>query len=391
MKNSLITPISKLQLFILGLLYLLCVASNNITIAGYGRPKIILLGLIALIGIYVFLKNLLNKKTFVLPLPLQLNFFIIFIFSIINSLVINDFRIGITYFSFVFIFIALWIYVMEISTNIRDDYAIIFFFNILIYINILFILVSLLFDGMYVFRYRGIFDMPNSMGRFAACSTIITLVYFLFINNTKIKNLLLILVLLFSLIFLLLSNSRAPIAALIVSVFFLVSAYSIIKQKKIKTLFYLVIIVLVSGLILINYFNELVEVFAFKFKRGDGTSGRLDLWRSGLEYLNFFGSSEYNNISGRFDVHNNYLSQALKYGVINSFCFHIIPIYILYKSYFRIIVLKKLDPSLAIIIGMSSFLVIYYFFETASMIAPYYLMLFFTAISYPKIWRRNKS
>ena len=143
-------------------------------------------------------------------------------------------------------------------------------------------------------------------------------------------------------------------------------------------------------LILFNYFEDIVDIFTFKFVRGDGTSGRFDLWRLGLEYFNFFGSSAYNNISGKFDVHNNYLSQSLKYGVINSFCFHIVPIYILYKTYFRMIFLKKLDPNLAIIIAMSSFLTIYYIFETASMITPYFLMLFFTVISYSKIWKKNK-
>ena len=148
----------------------------------------------------------------------------------------------------------------------------------------------------------------------------------------------------------------------------------------------MIFIPLLGFTVLNNFFSEIIEIFKFKFDRGDGTSGRLNLWNSGLNYFNFFGSAEYNDISYKDDVHNNYLSQTLKYGIINSICFHIIPFYFLFKSFKKMIILRVLDKNLAVIIGMTSFIIPYYFFETASLIAPFWLMLIFTSISYKKIW-----
>ena len=150
------------------------------------------------------------------------------------------------------------------------------------------------------------------------------------------------------------------------------------------------VITLLGFKTLTYYFPEIIAIFEFKFNRGDGTSGRLNLWNSGLNYYNFFGSTEYNNISYKDDVHNNYLSQTLKYGIINSICFHIIPFYFLFKSFKKMIILRVLDKNLAVIVGMTSFLIPYYFFETASLIAPFWLMLIFTSISYKKIFNNEK-
>ena len=53
-------------------------------------------------------------------------------------------------------------------------------------------------------------------------------------------------------------------------------------------------------------------------------------------------------------------------------------------------VLQKLDADLAMILGMASFIIVYYVFETASLVSPFWLMLIFTALSHEKIWNTKK-
>jgi hypothetical protein len=328
---------------------------------------------------------------FILPKFLQVIFIILILSSTINSIMTNDLRILTTYFSFIFIFLTISKFSSEMKNNVPRAIGSVPIFKSIIWINLFFILLCLAVDGLYTYRYQGIFDKSNSTGRFAGCSFIFSTICILFLDKEKLLKIISTIVLVASLIFLVVSNSRAPLLATIVSFFILIGTYSIIKKKKFIVFIIFGTTILLGEMILNYFFADIIEIFKFKFNRGDGTSGRIQLWNYGLNYFNFFGSSEYNDLPLKKDVHNNYLSQTLKYGIINSICFHIIPFYFLFNSFKKIIFLRKLDPNLGVILGMSSFIIIYYIFETASLIAPFWLMLIFTALSYEKIWSNKKT
>ena len=381
---------SNLRLSALALIYILAIASNNITIPGYGRPSILLH--IFLFGLIIYLYFFYSTRPTVLYLPkfLKFIFFILIISSIINSFVINDYRILITYISFIVLFLSVSKFSLEITDSISGTINTTIIFKVILWINLIIIFLSLFFDGLYIYRYQGIFDRSNSMGRFAGCSFIFSLICIFFLDKEKFLKIISIIVMSMSFMFLILTQSRTPILATLISFLMIMGTYAIIKKKKIKFFIVLTVFTLLGFQTLSYYFPEIIAIFEFKFNRGDGTSGRLNLWNSGLNYYNFFGSTEYNNISYKDDVHNNYLSQTLKYGIINSICFHIIPFYFLFKSFKKMIILRVLDKNLAVIVGMTSFLIPYYFFETASLIAPFWLMLIFTSISYKKIFNNEK-
>ena len=124
-----------------------------------------------------------------------------------------------------------------------------------------------------------------------------------------------------SILFLIFSNSRAPLLASIVSFLLLLSIYAIIRKKKIKIILITIFLFFILWLLFNNIFYEIIEIYIFKFERGDGSSGRSFLWSEGMKYFSFFGSAEYNNVAYKYDVHNNYLNQTLKYGIINSIFF----------------------------------------------------------------------
>ena len=129
-------------------------------------------------------------------------------------------------------------------------------------------------------------------------------------------------------------------------------------------------------------FSSLYSNFEYQFIRDPGsygTSDRIPRWAFAIsEYYSFFGSKEYNDLSySKLEVHNNYISQALKYGLVPSLCFHIIPFIIIFKSLFRI---KKYNCYVSIIpFALSFYLILYYNFETASAITPFWLMLIYDA------------
>jgi hypothetical protein len=372
------------NIFLIIILFFSSVASNNISIPGQGRLSYMFFVTISCVGFYLFLKSLINVN-FVIHLPFFFRFILalMFISVSLGGFIINDFRQIYIYYSFIFIFLMYW--KLSLETVLFNNNVSIKVTKYLIFCSCLLILLGVAVDGIYVYRYEGIFDMPNSMGRFAGYSLVMAFVYLLFSENFQ-KRLITKLSSIFILFTpLMLSNSRAPLLASFISIFLLTLIFSI--KNKIKLLMFVVIffVTLIISISIYYFIPELIEIFLFKFNRGDGTSGRLDLWNSSLVYFNFFGSIEYNDLSHKIDVHNNYLSQALKYGFIPALAFHAIPLFLFIKS--SLAIRKSDDLDLMMVFGLSVFLLIYYIFETASIIAPYWLMLFFSASAYKKIFK----
>ena len=98
---------SILRILVPTIIYVLVIASNNITVPGYGRPSILLHIFLIFLAIYLYFFYSKRPSYFILPGFLQFVFFILIISSIVNSFVINDYRIVTTYFSFMFIFLTL--------------------------------------------------------------------------------------------------------------------------------------------------------------------------------------------------------------------------------------------------------------------------------------------
>jgi len=368
------------------LIYVLNVASNNISLPGYGRPSGIFYAFILLIGVYIFFKKIVNGSPFVLPLFFRINFLILLFFSLIGGIIIQDYRVIYIYYSFVLLFLIVWSVSLDALIFDNSKMVALLTTNYIIVANLIMLVIGFMFNGISIFRYEGIFDMPNSMGRFSGYSLVLTVTYILFLHKSNRYSILPLLVTLMLFATLILSNSRTAMLSSFIAIVILVSVYAKIKRIKGKAFLFFLFFIAFTLFLLNIYFYEILEIFMFKFNRGDGSSGRFDLWESGIQYFNFFGSSEYNNLSSRIDVHNNYLSQILKYGVVPGIAFHLIPLFFFIKSYKRIIQIKNNVFSLAVVLGMSSFLLVYYLFETSSIIAPFLLMLIYTGLSYKDIF-----
>jgi len=246
-----------------------------------------------------------------------------------------------------------------------------------VWIGALLVLLSFYATPLTMYRYEGILDMPNSMGRVSAILLGNIFLFFLFHKIYFLKKYFLSFIILVLFMFLLFSNSRAPILAFSVSTFGVLLMHGIKRKKFLKYIILTLFSILVLYLTVSIFIPNLIEIFVFKFNRGDGTSGRLELWQHGLVYYDFFGSNQYMDLSHKIDVHNNYISQALKFGTATSVLFHSIPALVLLQSIIKFVSNKYFEYSTAAVYFMSSFTLVYYIFETTAITLSYLLMIYF--------------
>jgi len=348
-------------------LFISILFKNNVTIPGVGRTSLVFY---ASIGIMLFFVALKNRVT-LLPREVMSIIGLIVLSSLISSLYLQNAKPFITFGMFAALLLLLW----NVSTGINKQSF--FVEKSIVWAGILLVLLSFYATPLTMYRYEGMLDMPNSMGRVSAVLLGNAILFFLFHKSHSWEKYFLSFVILALLMFLLFSNSRAPILAFSVSIFGVLLMYGIKRKKLFKYVIWTLFVIIASYLVVANFMPNLIEIFAFKFNRGDGTSGRLELWRSGLVYYDFFGSNQYIGLSHKIDVHNNYLSQALKFGTVTSILFHFVPVLILLKSITRFIVREHFEYSTAAVYFMSSFTVIYYVFETTAITLSYLLMIYF--------------
>lgn len=355
-----------LAIYAFALLFISILFKNNVTLPEVGRASFIFYMSIGIMLIFTLLKNRMT-----LPPKVIMSIVILMVFSsFISSLYLHNLKPFVVFSMFAVFILLSW----NVSIGIKQNSF--FIEKSIVWTAIILVLLSIYTSSLTMYRYEGILDMPNSMGRVSAILLVTITLFFLFHKTYFLEKYFLLFIILALLMFLLFSNSRTPILALFISTFGMLLIYSL-KKMTFKYIILALSIVLALYLIVAGFIPNLIEIYAFKFNRGDGTSGRLELWQSGLMYYDFFGSSQYTELSNKIDVHNNYLSQALKFGTMTSILFHLIPILILLRSIIRLISSKYVEYSTVATYFMSSFLLVYYLFETTAITLAYVLMIYF--------------
>lgn len=390
--------INKTQILLAILLYVTAIFVNNFTIEPNiltietGRPRLILYFVILFILFFSLLLILQRKKIILPSRTISIILLIGFFFSTINSVIINDLRPIINYgvlYIIIFGIINFYAYTNSPLNNIKK-----IIFGI-VTVNILFLIGCVLFEPFTIYRYNGIFDHSNSAGRVLGCIFIVLMAFLIFFKKNIVQNFLVIIFILLSLMLLIATNSRTPLAISFLSVILLLFIDSIKNNRNFFRYinfsnFFKYIFLLLPFLIIfyiLNFyvdsgndiFPTLYENFKYQFERypgSYGTSDRIIRWENAInEYYSFFGSAEYNNLSySKLEVHNNYLSQTLKFGLIPAISFHLIPLIIFFKSLKRVTKYKTNEAIVPLI--LSFYLILYYIFETSSLITPFWVLIF---------------
>jgi len=243
------------------------------------------------------------------------------------------------------------------------------FFTVIIY-SFFTSIASLAIELPYFYRYSGIFDNSNSAGRFAGFFCGLS---FLAIFHKKKFKKYFITISLLTLFILIISNSRAPLFALIFAILF--ASFRSFKQLSIFLVMFTFFSFLTSKL------YSFSEVFAYginsKIERG--ASGRFELWEIGLDYLRIYPTDFYEIFSIKQDPHNNYISLSLEYGWFYALIFYSYLLIILSKTFFKKI--KKINPEFKeynnYVIYCFVWTLAYGIFETSTHITSLYLGLLF--------------
>lgn len=243
--------------------------------------------------------------------------------------------------------------------------------------------------GISVFRFSGVFDNPNGMGRFASIIFGVYLLYFLHTDkkNKFIRFILIVSIFIF-LCFLLFSNSRASLLSSLIPLIILSAVYfykSFSKNFRFfskKALLYIFMTTIFASISLftlfrLGAFDELINKIYLTYTLGNITQDRSLRWDKAFDYVSFFGAgSQIYESSGLSEVHNNYLGQALLFGSIGSFLFFTPLFYILFKSFSKTISSSTLASQLCFF--CSCYFLIYSTVETGAAI----FVVWLTFISY---------
>ena len=119
----------------------------------------------------------------------------------------------------------------------------------------------------------------------------------------------------------------------------------------------------------------------------DITNGRTNLAALVIPYIkeNLFGIDPYIVNPLGLDAHNNYLNFALKYGFFSSIAFHSLFFYFQFYFYF------SKEKNIINLIGFvtNSQLIVYWIFETASVIYPVWIVIIFYTLSRKNYIEKN--
>ena len=385
---------AKLKIFLALIIVLAAIFANNFWIETIGRPKFILEFTLLFIGALSLLLIIQNREVPKIPIYIIILLTISTLSSAYNSIIINDIRPFRIFLVTNISIVSIYLFFFDIKIKTYVDTLT----KVLIILSLIIIITCLIFEPVTLYRYRGIFDHPNSMGRVSGYLFLIIFSYTVFFKKSLGINIIMMVFLFISFYILLATNSRTP---LFIAMFFIFLAIFIFNSRGLINIFrytrfkihyyFFIILLLISSLFLVNRYvdsgsemhSSLYENFVYQFVRypgSYGTSDRIIRWSNAIDnYYSFHGSTEYaEKAYSRIEVHNNYISQSLKYGVIPSICFHLLPLIIFFKSFFQIV--KTNSKNSIFPLCLSFFLLLYYIFETGAVLAPFWIMIIYDAI-----------
>lgn len=300
--------------------------------AGYVFPLATVLVLAMLVFQNGFYKVDFKKFKFILIVYILLVFY-----AAISSIVNQSFD---TFLVYGFFFLATIVCLLTSSIK---------FFNFERMLNI-FLILSLflcgvsLVKGFSFYRFEGVFDNPNGMGRFASVVFGIYILYFLSLNDKGLYKYFVGGAAVLFFVFLISSNSRGSLLSALVpllalGVIYFLSSFNkgvrFFSIKSIRYIFYYVFLGICAFLVFLKlgFFDEIINKMTMVYELGNVTQGRSERWQQALPYISFFGqgSSIYTS-TDLAEVHNNYIGQALLNGIVGSILLFIPFFYVCLKS-----------------------------------------------------------
>ena len=364
----------KFAYVVLSIFYILSIFSTNYIftseLLGFSYEKSgnwpeLVYYILIFISIIVFYEIILNRSKPILPKTLLIYLSLTILFSSINSLFQNSFIPALNFTLLALSILIIYSYIYN-KTIKKNDFN---FITYIMLINLVLLVISYLFghskiydysllknvefnrpfiqDGFTWFRYQGIFAGANSLGRIFALSYIISIIYFLEkgINGKLFITSLIIII--GSILMVFASNSRtALLISASVTLFYLyyrnnIDKASLVKLIKKPSIFILLILLLIISLSIgFSGLDAALSKFTESSWKGI-SSNRFMFWSEAFKHINIVGYQDFlseTTVCSRYKservcgVHNNYIHQMLKFGIIPAFLFTLIIFYHLFSG-----------------------------------------------------------
>jgi hypothetical protein len=411
------------------ILTLLCYFSISIGYTRYNETIKFYYIIYFLMGIFLIsllLKIIFFKKETYLYLNKNIlfTFTCLIIFSGISSLYQDSISPLINYLVVMMIFYIIFHFFY--FARIEND-QLFFILKFIILISFIFILFNIFHDGRstsfiefednllnrYFFRFRGVFSNPNLLARFVSMNLIICIITFWYLSSIEKKislkyKLIFYLNVAFSIPLIFATNSRTNLFALIITFAFLI-VFKFIRlklNKKILTITFITLLISMPGIknSFLKFFPEsqassLIYKLEIKDLFNDenfnemsinkgSSSFRVTFWKSSLSEFNFFGYKNYSEetsicdairpLKDNCDVHNNYIHHINKFGILPAIFFHLFFLMITIQS--GKLFLRNKNPSFLFALVFGLFTLLFWIFETATLISSFYLAIAFFSI-----------
>lgn len=272
---------------------------------------------IGVISFSAFSFMLILQKSISLPRSLFVMYILLYLlvmFGSISALIGNDTLRLIEMLGFTIVSLIICLVV----SNIEDNLIIGGLVKVTLVLIFSVTILSLMTDGFYTLRFRGIFYNPNSMGQYASTSASICFGALIAGFNLKrpVKALIFVSIPVL-IVFLLASNSRGAILALglsiITGVYFSKRGNIFKMNRKIVGGILLIGISILSG-----YYFGVIDPMLDKMimrSESDISGGRMEIWQSALTEFSFFGHGQNYFVElGTSGAHNTFISHLGQYG-----------------------------------------------------------------------------
>ena len=288
--------ISSLKILLIITICISAVLANNTALPEIGRPRLFLEGSLIIV---FFISSTLIIRDLKFPIIPHVLVFILLVSTLssaINSIVIEDLRPFRTYLLTNISILGIYLLFVDRKLYLKKERITKF---IIIFATIPFYL-SFLFVSLTLYRYQGILDDSQSMGRVSGYLIILLISYFLFFKKNFFMNFFLLSSLVLALIILFATNSRTPLFIFllyIIPLIILLNAKGVInifRFIRIDVKYYIIFFLLIFSIFYyLNkffysgtpIFSNLYENFQYQFDRYPGTygtSGRTVRWENAI-------------------------------------------------------------------------------------------------------------
>lgn len=285
------------------------------------------------------------------------------------------------------IFFMLTTYVVVINSYFSGEKAIHMVAGVSLVVCVV-VMSASFFQGFSIYRFEGVFDNPNGMGRYTSVLILFFFLYGVFYarNLSALIRVFIYGLCIVLLIGLLASNSRGSLAALL-GAFFLVGLVYVfrffsdvivglrIRKSFVKGLISLIFILfgVVAVVVYSGVHESLVQKFVAVSSAGDFSQGRFGLWRDGIKNLNFCGYADYKHtLNLEYDAHNNFVHILLNYGFFAPLFF--ILYFLVLGWHFFVGAVMGGRPVFVMGFAFFVYLMLYWMVETGSAIFPAWIL-----------------